>query len=368
MQKYLSFLIPSFFVLFSFSCGKKGAIQPPVPKIPQKIRSMSVIQRGDRIILQWNNPTAYIDGSPLGDVSEVEIWLLVDSRELANKEREVNLRRFTSEARPIASLKKTDFSKFQNAKDDASFEFFYFYKLADDDFFSKKFTFSLRVKDRKKRKSGFSDFLQLIPVILPVPPRKPRAVAHKDRIEISWDSPAGNLDGSFPPRLKGYNVYRSGEEGKDLLINANLIRANKFDDNDFMVGKAYSYFIRASATDNPPYFESEDSETVGILVQDTFPPDPPTGLMSIAGENMIALSWNIVKEEDLAGYRVWRREEHEEKFIVLTPHPLWENAFNDTAVEKNKRYYYAITAVDKSGNESQKSEIISDVIIKEGFL
>jgi fibronectin type 3 domain-containing protein len=46
----------------------------------------------------------------------------------------------------------------------------------------------------------------------------------------------------------------------------------------------------------------------------------------------------------------------------LTPEPIRENTYNDSIVEKNKRYYYAITALDESGNESPKSKSVSEVI------
>jgi len=59
--------------------------------------------------------------------------------------------------------------------------------------------------------------------------------------------------------------------------------------------------------------------------------------------------------------------EGEDEYISLTPLPIQENAFNDTNVEKNMRYYYAVSAQDKSGNESPKSQSVSQAI-KDGFL
>ncbi len=58
--------------------------------------------------------------------------------------------------------------------------------------------------------------------------------------------------------------------------------------------------------------------------------------------------------------------EGKDEFVLLTPQPIAENAFNDTTVEKDKRYHYAVTAQDNSGNESRKSESVSE-IIKDGF-
>jgi fibronectin type 3 domain-containing protein len=104
-----------------------------------------------------------------------------------------------------------------------------------------------------------------------------------------------------------------------------------------------------------------------VLAKDTFAPAVPSGLVSIATEDFISISWDANLEKDLAGYRVWRKMEGKDKYISLTPLPIQGNAFNDTSVEKNNKYYYAITAQDKSGNESPKSESVSQAT-KEGFL
>ena len=46
--------------------------------------------------------------------------------------------------------------------------------------------------------------------------------------------------------------------------------------------------------------------------------------------------------------------------MLLTPKPIQENTFTDTEVEKNRRYYYSITAQDVYGNESSKSKSVSE--------
>ena len=82
----------------------------------------------------------------------------------------------------------------------------------------------------------------------------------------------------------------------------------------------------------------------------------------MAGQDVLAISWDPNTEEDLEGYRVWRREEGAREFLLLMPETIKESAYNDRAVEKGKVYAYAVTALDKVGNESQKSKIITDRI------
>ena len=150
------------------------------------------------------------------------------------------------------------------------------------------------------------------------------------------------------------------------LLSFSRFTEGKYKDKKFQFGKMYRYFVRASATTSPPFLESEDSEIVEVLAKDIFPPDPPSGLVSVMTGDFISLSWDANQEKDLAGYRVWRREEQQGSYRLLTPELVRGNSYNDTAVKKNKRYHYVITALDESGNESLKSEIASE-IIKEGY-
>jgi len=351
----LIFVLLSILLFFS-SCGKKGPLLPPLPKIPKKVEVFDIIQRGDRVLLEWKNPQSYTDGSPLAEIDEVEVWLYEGEKESLGKKE------FEESARLVTSIRKEEFPFHQIRKGDASSKLQYFYKLTARDFGPRNLIFGLRVKEKKKRKSEFSELFSLKPIILSLPPPKIQAHVFENRIEIKWDPPEKNTDQSSPPHFKGYNIYRAEGEGLPLRLNPELVKERKYEDKDFLFERPYRYFVRASGTESSPYLESDDSQPVEILAQDKFPPTVPTGLVSVAGENLISLSWDRSQERDLAGYRVWRKIEGQEEYVLLTSQPIQENAYNDTRVEKNKRYYYAITAQDKSGNESLKSECVSETL------
>jgi len=362
MKRFFPFLVSLLLLLSFIFCGRKGPILPPLPRAIQKVEVFEITQRGERIILEWENPTAYVDGSPVSEISEIEIWLVEELKGTAGEGKQLSLEEFEKKARLMTTIKKEKFSEHQIQRDDNSVKLSYYYKFTGEDYIAKNLTFGLRVRGKRKRKSAFSDLLSIEARILSLPPRGVRAIVFKDRIEISWNPAEKNIDQSSPAYFKGYNIYRAEEEGMPLRINSKLVNERKYDDKDFIIGKVYHYFVRASAAEPPPFSESDDSEVVRILARDTFPPAAPTGLVSIAAENFISLSWDENPEEDLGGYRVWRKMEGQEEYVLLTQQPIRENAYNDTAVEKNKRYYYAITAQDRLGNESPKSESVSEVI------
>ncbi len=356
MKRISPLFIPLFLLLFFDFCGKKGPLLPPVKKVPQKIEVFELKQRGDKIVLEWENPVAYIDGHPLSGIVQVEILIAREGEEF------LGWKDFEKRAELIRTIHTEEFSELQIQKEDGSVRFLYSYKLTMEDLTQKKLTFGIKVREKKKSRHGFSDLRSLEPKILSLPPQGVKATVFRDRIEIRWDSPEKNIDQSSPSRFKGYNIYRAEKDGLLQSLNSKPVKERKYDDKDFRIGSAYRYYIRTTAADSPPFLESGDSEVMEILIEDTFAPAPPLGLVSVAAEDFISISWDANQEEDMAGYRVWRKVESEAEYVLLTPETIQENAYNDSTVEKNKRYYYAITALDESGNESPKSKSVSEVI------
>jgi len=376
MKKFLLLLIISFLLFLFPSCGKKGPIQPPVIKVPQKIEDFEAKQQGDKIILRWKNPVSYSDGSPLSEIKEIEIWLLEEpgkskeaAEESSQEEQErlpqISWQDFKENSKLEKAIKKEKFSEYLRKHSKDSLEFEYLYKLPEENFTLKRLIFALKVEDRRGKSSEFSKLLSVKPRIVSLPPQEVQSTLYKDRIEIHWKEPERNIDNSSPAKVKGYNIYRRKEGELFNRVNSSLIKENKFSDTDFVFGETYYYMVRASCTESSPFWESAGSGTTEVLAEDIFAPQAPSGLISIAGEDFVSLSWDVNKEKDLQGYKVWRKEEGQEEYILLTPQPTRENIYNDYAVEKNKRYHYAITAQDINGNESEKSETQSEEIKEE---
>jgi hypothetical protein len=361
MKNIIAFSLILIFLLPFFSCGKKGDLLPPLIRFPQPAEDVEVVQKADQIVLSWRNPVAYEDGSTLSIIEKIEIWILEEMAAEETDSAETPVEGFEQTAKLLATIPG---DRILELSDQEGFEqgmMFYSYDLSGKESLSKKYTFGIRVKD-KKRYSRFSVSMPLKPMVLPLPPSEVKLLVSPDKIEITWSPPQENRDHSFPANVKGYNIYRSEGEENPLRLNADLIKQEKYEDKNFLFEQEYTYVVRASATDKSPYLESEDSEKTAIVPEDTFAPEPPEGLISVAGQDVLAISWDANTEEDLEGYRVWRREEGETEFRLLTQGPIRNNAYNDRQVEKGKEYAYAVTALDFSGNESQRSKTVSDRI------
>jgi len=71
-------------------------------------------------------------------------------------------------------------------------------------------------------------------------------------------------------------------------------------------------------------------------------------------QKFVDLIWPPNTEKDLAGYNVYRRED-DSPFVRLNAAPITMISFHDMDITPGHKYFYAITAVDRNGNESARS-------------
>ncbi|MCZ2389576.1 MAG: hypothetical protein LC113_00690 [Acidobacteria bacterium] len=254
-------------------------------------------------------------------------------------------------------------------------------KIVDDDFGGKilsytdelqfasqpvRLIYALRFANASGQKAAFSNFLVIEPAgRVASNPSALVSVLSQDAVTLSWSAPASNIDGTTPPSLLGYNVYRSSSEKQPArLLNKTPITETEFRDEFFEFGKQYFYFVRAVSlgTGSEPV-ESTESNILEIKPVDTFAPSAPTAITLAVGQDLISIFFATNPEKDIKGYRIYRsldRSLELPKWQLLTPELLERNSFQDKAVEPGKRYFYYITATDTAGNVSPPSEIVSE--------
>lgn len=84
---------------------------------------------------------------------------------------------------------------------------------------------------------------------------------------------------------------------------------------------------------------------------DTTPPAAPTGLAAVAGDGSVSLDWADNGESDLAGYNVYRDTATGGPYTQIAADVTTSDYVDNTAVN-GTTYYYVVTAVDTSSNES----------------
>ncbi len=98
---------------------------------------------------------------------------------------------------------------------------------------------------------------------------------------------------------------------------------------------------------------------------DLTPPAPPRGLRSITGDGKVTLEWYPNTEPDLSGYRIWYSYSEEGPYELVGE--TTSTVYVDYDVQNGITYYYAVSAYDYEGNESDLSpEIVFDTPRPEG--
>jgi exo-poly-alpha-galacturonosidase len=101
----------------------------------------------------------------------------------------------------------------------------------------------------------------------------------------------------------------------------------------------------------------EFSEFAYNWMQDV--PSAPTGLSATPGDTKVTLDWNNNTESDLAGYYIYRSTTSGSGYAKLNSSLLSDSNYIDHSVTNGTPYYYVVTAVDTSANESNNSSEVS---------
>jgi hypothetical protein len=196
------------------------------------------------------------------------------------------------------------------------------------------------------------------PLLSLAPPRAVTAVGGEQRVDLSWEAVSTRADGSVFNGFVGYNVYRRDEGGAydSAPMNSEPLRTTSYTDTTAKNDKTYFYAVRAVDSPALPWKESLDAPEAMATPRNVTPPARPTGLTVVPGVGRVFLTWNENKEEDMAGYYVYRSAKSGRDRERLNDKPLARTTYSDEGVVSGRSYSYVVTAVDQSGNESQPSK------------
>jgi fibronectin type 3 domain-containing protein len=172
---------------------------------------------------------------------------------------------------------------------------------------------------------------------------------------------------SVEPTAKGYritwspvqpdvhhNILRQAPSETAPSVIA-TVEGAEYVDEGVQWGSKYVYQVTASegaATSLP-------SAPVPVASADSFPPSVPTGLTALPSGGAVELSWQRSPETDVAGYYVYRSVQggQPERVggLVVVP------TYGDRAIQAGTPYQYRVSAVDRTGNESAKSDPVEVV-------
>ncbi|WP_077247814.1 lamin tail domain-containing protein [Bacillus sp. FJAT-27225] len=160
------------------------------------------------------------------------------------------------------------------------------------------------------------------------------AVPMNKAVLLSWEAIEG---------VNAYRVYSSFSSEPVTVFDGTSYTLEGLVNNQ-------QYEFRITSIDDEGN-ESPSSHAVKVNPQETADieaPLSPTGLTSVNGKDHVKLNWNMNRDQDLAGYRV---------YLNGTVYDTTEmNSITVSPLKLGREYTFEVTSFDFAGNESVKSK------------
>lgn len=181
-----------------------------------------------------------------------------------------------------------------------------------------------------------------------------------NQVLLNWST------SEFPDDFRNFVVFRRVVEGRSPSSNYSQIappnlRENSFADtgSDYEEGALYRFGVLAA--DSSRNFS--DTTFVDIRIPNVTPPDPPNVVRAQNRDGVrVNIVWGGSLSRDVGSYNLYRKIDNRE-YELAEELDTDLRSFRDEEIEIGNTYTYAISAVDTSGNESERIESES-VLVK----
>ncbi len=319
MRAYGLLLTSAVLGLGCVSCGYIGDPLPPALNIAATVTDLRVIESGDQLTVDFTIPELTTEGLVLKRLGSVELRIGPGSTPFDTNQ--------WAAAAKMIPLPATEPGKVHAG-------------VPASEWIGKDIVAGVRVINTKGRASSWSNLVALRVIPPLATPAEVTVTSDPKGARVTWKSPEHS-----------FLVFRQGPNEKEPALAGNAV-SPEYTDTTAQYGTPYTYLVQ-SVRDKA---ESRLSAPVEFTPRDEFPPAVPTGLNAVAGIGSIELAWDPNADSDLRGYRVYRAIEGGafERISELVDAP----AFSDRKIEAGKKYRYAVSSVDQTGNESKQSTAV----------
>ena len=178
------------------------------------------------------------------------------------------------------------------------------------------------------------------------PPSNVSAIGLTSSVYVSWDW-------VNDPRVAGYGIYRATTSGGPYS-QSGAVQDIEWTDTNVTAGTTY-YYVVVTIYDGQS--ESAYSLEVSATPGDFTPPAAPTNLVATPTDGGANLSWDANSEFDFDEYVIYRGTTSGGPYTEVDRDDA--TSWGDGGLTNGTTYYYVITAVDTSGNESGDSNEVA---------
>lgn len=323
------------------ACGRKAAPLIPDSPRPAAVKELRAVCRDSRAYLSWFIPKMNVEGKMMRP-SDIQRFVVM----------RMDLEQSNSRLQPYADIVMTAPGTRTVVRDDVV-------EWSDGPLeYGHTYAYQVRAVSERGGFSPLSPEVRITPVPGPLPPSNISVRALDGSVLLSWGSVTRRSNNAPVEGAISYSVFRGADsmdqEGRPL--NGSPLTATTYKDASVSNGRTYYYTLRSTETITPNVRTSIDSVEVSATPKDQTAPARPNGLTAVPGVDRVFLSWNENTERDLAGYHVYRSTKTRKDYTRLTTAAITRTTYYDDTARGGTAYRYVVTAVDKAGNESPRSE------------
>ena len=326
---------------FVGGCGYKDHPVPPATVVPEAIDDLRYDTDAKGMTLTWSYPLETVRGKEIEDLASFELY-----------RAEVSLKDYCGTC-PIPFAEPLEQPGGVTTEDGKRRKAVYTMTDLRPGY---KYFFKVRSRTSWFAESADSN---IVSFVWQVPARAPEgleAEVGSREIILSWQPVTSLQNGDPVDKPLQYQVLRS-TGGKEFEKVAVIDRGTTYVDRQVAMNQQYAYQVQTLMKLGEETVGGGTSRPVSTVSVDRTAPAPPTGVTAIETDMGIKVFWEKSSEEDIGGYRVYRRAAEASEAVAIGDVQPAFTLFVDQKAEQGVRYFYSVTALDQNtpANESKKS-------------
>ncbi len=165
-------------------------------------------------------------------------------------------------------------------------------------------------------------------------------------LSLAWQPPKALIDGAAVTEPVGYAIYR----GRKATEYKKITETDTTSYRDITVtnGEQYFYRLRAFRVSRGDKVFGPVTEAVAGIARDFTPPLPPQNVNLVKTEDGITVFWDVVQEEDLAGFRIYRRAGDARPKLLGEVHVPSLSFLDKSSPASQETWYYSVSTFDRA--------------------
>ena len=333
-------------------CGREGPPQPPVVRVAERTRDLTVHQEGTEAVLRWSYPSATTAGGALPDLEAIEVWRLTIAPSQEPHGRGPQRERLArdlmrSRGERIARLDREALEAHTRGPELLYRDDLLAWYREHADRMPLVLWYAVRTRCCGGRLSEFSNIARLVPRTPPEAPAWAGYETGPGGITLRWEGDGAVL------------VERRAGEEPWRRVTPEPVRGGSWEDTTAAQGVTWRYRLRAvEGADAAPVIGSP-GPVLEVPYPDVYPPEPPGSFVCLPEPGLVRLRWE--PSAGAAFYRIFRRRGERGGWDRLDWHHTGPLSFVDRTPPRGE-VTYAIKAVDAAGNESEAAVCTTAVV------